>query len=463
MNEPLRPQGRLGMLDVHGSRQFIIPAEVRGRFHSARKKLHFILIIFFLAMPWISIRGKQLLLFNIPDRQFHFFGIELFAHDTPLIFFLVMIFAIGLALVTSLFGRVWCGWACPQTVFIDSVYREIEKWIEGNYLERRKLHGQPWDLRKTTKVTIKWLLYVLVSSLIAHSVIAYFSGSKELLEMIQGPPSGHTTYFLLVSSITALLLFNFAWFREQFCVIMCPYGKFQAALMDQQSVTVMYDEDRGEPRKGTPTNGKPQGDCVSCQRCVQVCPTKIDIRNGLQLECIACTACVDACDEIMTKINKPKGLIRYKAATAQPVNWLRPRTLFYSAVLSVCAMGFAVLLAKSEPFRTEILRAKNNPFTVRNEGEIQRIENQFIWRIENHYSHPLALRLQTDEILKVVVPVNPLVLGPNQKRDIPLFISIKATDLKKSRYDFKVLILDATTGKLMTEKSLSLIGTTSLH
>ncbi|MGZ5279766.1 MAG: 4Fe-4S binding protein, partial [Pseudobdellovibrionaceae bacterium] len=199
---------RLSMLDEHGNRRFIIPAEVRGKFQAWKKKTHFALLILFLILPWISIEGEQAVRLNIPDRQFHILGLHLFAHDAPLVFFVLFSFAMGLALATALFGRVWCGWACPQTVFIESVYRRIEIWTEGTYLQRRHLRMGPWNFERIRKVSVKWLLYTFVSMLIAHSFLAYWTGSRELLQMMGGRPSENQTYFLMVMGMTGLLLFN---------------------------------------------------------------------------------------------------------------------------------------------------------------------------------------------------------------------------------------------------------------
>lgn len=457
MSDPLSPYGRLGMLDEVGHRKFIIPAEVKGYFHSLKKKLHFVLLCIFLGLPWITLNGKQLLLLDIPQRRFHFFGIELFAHDTPLIFFLIMIFAIGLALVTALFGRVWCGWACPQTVFIEFVYRQIEKWTEGTYIERRKLRQEELSFKKLRKVSLKWILYAGVSLLISHSFIAYFTGSKELLGMMNGPPAQNFSYFVMVMAMTALLLFNFGWFREQFCVIVCPYGKFQSALMDNQTVTVMYDEKRGEPRKGSADYGVKKGDCVSCQRCVQVCPTKIDIRNGVQLECIGCTACIDACDDIMKKINKPTGLIRYKSFSERAVNWFRPRVLIYSAILILCASSLGILLGTSEALRIEILRARSEPYALRTEGSITLIQNHFNLRLENHLSESILVSVEAPQNFKLTLPENPVSVSNDQKRDVPLFVETTADHLINGKQEVLLLLRH---GDRSYRKTITLIGPT---
>jgi len=360
----------LSTLDQFGTRKRVIPAEVSGPLRVWRNRVYGVLLIIFLALPWIKINGLQALLLDIPGRRFEIFGVLFLSHDAPLLFFIMMLLVLALALVTAIWGRVWCGWACPQTVFIDGVYRRIEIWVEGNYLERRKLAAQPMDFTKARKLGLKWFLFFVFSSLFAHSLIAYFAGSTRLLAMMTGPPAENWGYFVLVSVVTAILLFNFGWFREQFCIIMCPYGRFQSVLMDQNTVTVMYDEKRGEPRKGILNTAELRGDCVSCNRCVQVCPTGIDIRNGIQMECIACTACIDACNVIMKKVNKPEGLIRHQRISGAEVSLARPRVLAYSFLAVLLIIGLSYTLAVRKPYSLAILRATDAPYQVLQDGKV---------------------------------------------------------------------------------------------
>lgn len=308
---------RLATTDAQGRRIALYPADVRGFFRRKRTQVQAILVIIFLVLPWVRINGQQALLLDIAQRRFEIFGLSLRAHNAPLLFFVFAAGAFGLFFVTAVWGRVWCGWACPQTVFIDGVFRKIERWVEGSALERRKLDAAPLSLQKFLKKFGKWSLYIFATLILTHSFLAYFVGTGPLAEMIRKNPSENWGSFLFMVFSSAVILFDFAWFREQFCTIVCPYGRFQSVLMDRGSMIVAYDVDRGEPR-ATPqakalskAHNSNLGDCVNCYRCVQVCPTGIDIRRGLQMECIACTACIDACDEVMTKVKKPTGLIRY--------------------------------------------------------------------------------------------------------------------------------------------------------
>lgn len=332
------PEERLATTDEKGKRVYLYPDDIKqGHYRNLRVKLRAFLVIFFLFLPWIKIQGHQAVLLDIPHRRFAILGLTFWAHDAPIFLFVLGILAFGIFLVTALLGRIWCGWACPQTVFIDGVFRRIERWIEGDSVERRKLDDGPWNENKVFKKILKWFLFLLVSLVITHSFLAYFVGTDELLVMIRRPPLENITSFLVMAASTAVILFDFGWFREQFCVIVCPYGRFQSVLMDDDSWAVMYDEKRGEPRRGRVPEGKSEGDCVNCYRCVQVCPTGIDIRRGLQLECIACTACIDACDEVMDRLGKEQGLIRYDTLTqmsGKKVQWLRARTVIYAPCVS---------------------------------------------------------------------------------------------------------------------------------
>lgn len=446
---------KLSMLDEYGGRKFIIPAEVRpgGYFHEIKKKVHFVFLLIFLLMPWIYFQGEQLVQFDIPNRKFQLFGVQLLAHDAPLIFFVLFAFTIGLALVTALFGRVWCGWACPQTVFIESVYRKIEIWTEGKYLERRQLRTAPWSFSKFRKISLKWFFYTLASLFISHSFLAYWTGSYELLAMMGQSPSENQTYFLLVMSVTGLLLFNFGWFREQFCLIVCPYGKFQSVLMDSHSKTVMYDEKRS--------------DCVDCNRCVQVCPTGIDIRNGIQMECIACTACIDACDEIMTKVKKPQGLIRYKALTEKPIKWLRSRVVAYLVLFILSMGGLVYSLANSEQIRFELLRGKDFPYVVRtNEQGEEIVQNHFKIRIENKKNikvDSLNVVVDNDKI-KIIGPVDHISLQEQQLLEIPVFIEAPKKLFQNGYLSFQLKVISESEKEKseLVKKSLRLVGPVSL-
>lgn len=457
--------GKLTSVDEHGDRLTIIPAEVKGFFRRHRNWTQIVLLVIFLALPWTTFNGHQTILLNIPQREFALFGVLFHAHDAPLLFFILAALALGLAFVTSIWGRVWCGWACPQTVFIDAVYRRIEQWTEGNYIKRRALRDGPMTFEKIRKSGLKWFLFFVVSSLISHSFIAYFVSAKELLEMTTKPPSENLTYFILVTFFTAITLFDFGWFREQFCVIMCPYGRIQSVLLDQKSMAVVYDVQRGEPRKGQVPTGKTAGDCVACNRCVQVCPTGIDIRNGLQMECIACTACIDACDEIMEKVKKPKGLIRYDTLDGSKISLLKPRSVIYMVAIVSLILGLGYAIATREPAHLTILRGAGLPYSyVKNAQGEELILNQFRVHIQNQGTEEALYEMTLpqeilDKGVEINVAENPLKLQAREFREWYFFVRVRPELLKeaKGKIDTHLLIKDLKS-TFSTDRDLILVG-----
>ncbi len=436
---------RLSTTDSKGGRLFLYPAEVKGVFRKYRNYVQAVLIVFFLILPWIQWQGHQALLLDIPDRTFQILGLIFKAHDAPFIFLILALGTITLAAVTALFGRVWCGWACPQTVFIDGVYRRIETWVQGPYLERRKLATQNWNITKFRKISLTWFLYFIVSAFIAHSFAAYFVGSNRLLQMMSGTPDENWTVFVLIASITLVLLFNFGWFREQFCIIACPYGRIQAALMDKKSVSVLYDYKRGEPRKSPSVAKELQGDCVNCNRCVEVCPTGIDIRRGIQMECIGCTACIDACDEIMFKVNKPKGLIRYSSEfeidNKLSVNWreriFRPRVIVYFLIITSVAVLFASLLKARDTVMISVLKAKDAPYTLLNENSEEWVLNHMKLHIYNQGQGDATISIGSVENIELVLPQNPVSIPSNRSQEIHFFAKFPKAMSQKYHGSFK--------------------------
>lgn len=446
---------KLSMLDEHGHRLRLYPAEVSGFFRKHRTWTQIVLCLFFLILPWTKMNGVQSLLIDLPNRRFAIFGLTFFAHDGPLIFFILAILTLGLAFMTAVWGRVWCGWGCPQTVFIDGVFRRIEFWIEGNHLKRRALDQAEFSFEYLFKKIIKWILFLFASSLIAHSFIAYFVGAEELVRMTSGNPKENWLPFLFVTVITLIILFDFGWFREQFCIIVCPYGRFQSVLQDRQSVTVVYDESRGEPRKGSADYATKKGDCVSCSRCIQVCPTGIDIRNGIQMECIACTACIDACDEIMEKVHKPKGLIRYNSLDNTKANAFRPRTLIYLALIFFSVVGLTYKISTREDHEVFILRGKEAPYqkTITADGK-ELLINHMRLHLSNQTFKEKTLTITEPENWKelgiqLTTPETVITLGPGEFKMIHFFITLPP-DLVKGLGQYKTKLNVDTISKEFT-------------
>lgn len=394
-----------------GSRPFLFPADTRGRFTRARTFSAFALIAFYLSLPWFKINGHPAVFLDVAERRFHLFGITLAAQDLWLLFFLITGLGFSLFFVTSLLGRVWCGWACPQTVFLDHVYRRIERWIDGDAVKRRALQQAPLSAGKIIRRVTKHTLYILVSAAITHLFLAYFVSIPEVWSMMHEAPVAHWGSFLFISIATGILYFNFAWFREQLCIVICPYGRLQSALIDDHSLVIGYDVKRGEPRgkvrSAAPLNefigevsaqaaSAPKlGDCVDCNRCVQVCPTGIDIRHGLQMECIGCTACIDACDNVMTRLGRPRGLIRYDsqaAFTGERTRWLRSRTILYGVLLLVGASVATWALSTVKPANFGVTRMTGAPYIV--DGST--VRNQFLVRLVNKRSEPARFVLRVN-------------------------------------------------------------------
>lgn len=433
---------RLSMIAPDGNRLKIYAAEVKGRFRRWRNITQFVLIIFFMVLPWTKINSVQTVLLDLPRRQFALFGLVFQAHDGPLLFLIFGSLAVGLAFLTAVWGRVWCGWACPQTVFLDGVFRRIEFLFEGNHLQRRALDKAEMSANKFFRKFGKWLAFAGVSALLTHSFLAYFVGSDRLIQMITTHPSENWTPFVFILFSTAIILFNFGWFREQFCIVMCPYGRFQSVLLDANSVTVTYDEARGEPRKSkamTAPNAK-KGDCVDCGRCVAVCPTGIDIRNGLQMECIGCTACIDACDDIMQKVKKPTGLIRYDSLSPRSTPWYRrARPVAYAVVLMMMLTGLAVAVGTREALSAQLLRGLEAPYSLSvDETGKSVILNHLRLHLHSQIQQPQQVRLEltpedTALGLRLKTAETSWNVQPHDQKEVHIFVSAPKNVIYGSR------------------------------
>lgn len=390
---------RLTTTDEEGHRVYLYPEDVKGRWINRRQTFYAFLIFVFMILPWIHFQGKQVILLNIPDRNFVFFGHVFYGHDAPFLVFLLLIFILSMGLLTTMLGRAWCGWACPQTVFIHSIYGRIERWIEGSARKRQKRDAQGWTWQRFFLKLAKWIVFLLVSLHISHSFLGYFVGTRELLMISLGSPLEHLTLFFTMLFFTGIFLFDFGWFREQFCLIACPYGRFQSVMMDEHSLVVAYDPKRGEPRRAKGIEKNQEGDCVNCGHCVRVCPTGIDIRDGAsQFECIACTQCIDACDEIMLRVGKPEGLIKYSSeseASGMKIQWLRARSLIYGLLLVLVLSVFAHFLEKHKDLDVVILRSQGAPFQVIDEGRA--ILNRFQLQFIHHDNEVLNIEIRLED------------------------------------------------------------------
>jgi cytochrome c oxidase accessory protein FixG len=410
-------------LRADGSRAFVYTADVHGRFARARTTVFAALIVIYVALPWIQINGRPAVFLDVERREFALFGATFNAQDAWLVFFLITGLGFTLALLTAVAGRVWCGWACPQTVFLDGVFRRIERFVEGPRDHRVRRDAGEMNFDKAWRKTAVHTLYVLVALFLAHVLVSYFVSLPRLYEMVRSAPGDHPGAFATSFVITAILYVNFAHFREQLCLGVCPYGRLQGALTDAKSLVVGYDETRGEPRGKA--SDKERGACVDCKRCVVVCPTGIDIRNGQQLDCIGCTACIDACDEVMDKLHQPRGLIRYdsiEGLEGKPRKFFRPRLVAY-AVLGVLGLSVASLAFRSRSdFEANLLRLRGTPYTLENEV----VRNAFDVHVVNKRNERATLLIEPvpPENVTVVAPIREVTLDPFGSVNVPLFISI---------------------------------------
>lgn len=380
----------IGTINEEGKRAWIFPKKPSGKYWKYRKYVSYALLVFLLSAPFIKINGNQFLLFNVLDRRFNIFGFPFWPQDFYLVVLAMIIGVIFVALFTVAFGRIFCGWMCPQTIFMEMVFRRIEFWIDGDRGAQIKLDRQPWNTEKIRKRITKWFLFFIISFLIANVFLAYLIGSDTLFEYISDGPLQHKSTLISLTIFTAVFYFVFAWFREQVCIIACPYGRMQSVLLDNKSIVVAYDHVRGEGENGRKLFRKNEdrqalghGDCIDCFQCVNVCPTGIDIRNGTQLECVNCTACIDECDTIMEKVNLPKGLIRYASEdeiTKKAKFEFTPRLKGYTAVLVILIGLLTGLLFLRNDVEATILRLPGQLYEHK-EGNI--ISNVYTYKLVN--------------------------------------------------------------------------------
>ena len=440
-----------------GSRFFLHPADVKGRMLTLRRWFALLLLAVYILLPWIPINGHPAMFFDVENGRYHVFGLTFLTQDLWLLFFLLSGFGFALITATSLFGRLWCGWACPYTVFLEHVFRRIERIIEGDAQARKKLDAEPWTPGKILKRGLKHGAFLLCSAAISHIFLSYFISLPRLYQFMQGPPAEHLRAFAVVVFLTISLYFCFAWFREQFCIILCPYGRIQSALTDDDTVTIGYDETRGEPR-GKKKDGE-KGDCIDCRRCVQVCPTGIDIRNGLQLECIGCAACIDACDDIMRKVKRPTGLIRYDSMNGlqgKPHRFLRPRTLLYVGFSLLGAVALTHFLGRLSAIHVSVGRmAGKAHFTTDTD-----VRNQFKIELATKLNVPttftLAIKDPPAGMFWLPRADETIVVPGQAEMDQPFTVIMKR---KHYKGPFKVtLLVTAQPGDVKLERQLEFVG-----
>ena len=375
------PEHVLSTLEQDGSRRWLRPKLSKGVWWHRRRIVAYVLMVVFVVVPHIRVWDKPLLRLDITAREFTFFGHTLLPTDTLLLALTMLAAFISIVLVTAITGRAWCGWACPQTVYIEFLFRPIDRLFEGTVGKG----GKPKQPMSTPRQIGRFLVYLLLNMFLAHTFLAFFVGPEKLALWIRSSPVEHPAAFAVMAVTTGLLTYDFFFFREQTCLIACPYGRFQSVMLDRSSMIVAYDYNRGEPRKKGRRTVETQaaGDCVDCNQCVVVCPTGIDIRDGLQMECINCTQCIDACDSVMDKVGKPKGLIRYSSQDSlekKTQRFVRARTIIYPISLAAVVSMLAVALSMTYGFDARIIRGKGAPFNLVGRGTVT---NSFNLRLVN--------------------------------------------------------------------------------
>jgi cytochrome c oxidase accessory protein FixG len=386
----------LSTVDKDGKRVWIYPRKPKGRFFNARKWVSYGLLILMFSGPFLKINGLPVLLLNFPDRKFILFGNIFWPQDFFIVVLAFLTLVVFIILFTVIYGRVFCGWVCPQTIFMEMVFRRIEYFIEGDFTKQKALSKAPWTMEKIGKRGAKHSVFLLISFLIANTFLAYIIGIEALKVIVTDGPMQHLGGLFSILIFTGVFYWIYASFREQVCTIVCPYGRLQGVMLDKKSMVVAYDYGRGEPRAKLRKNAvRTEGDCIDCHQCVQVCPTGIDIRNGTQLECINCTACMDACDSIMDLIEKPRGLIRLDSeeGIAQGSRWkLTPRVIGYSLVLVLLTGVLVGLMVTRSNVEATVLRTPGMLYQKADDGRITNLYNISVINKTNE-EIPLTLRL----------------------------------------------------------------------
>ncbi|MEC5394725.1 cytochrome c oxidase accessory protein CcoG [Bergeyella sp. RCAD1439] len=452
--EPETFRDTVNTMDQSGKRKWVYPRKPKGKYTNYRTIVSYLLLGVFFVIPFITINDNPLLLINILDRDFFIMGQPFYPQD----FFILALGAIAsivfIILFTVVFGRIFCGWICPQTIFMEMIFRKIEYAIEGDRNKQIKLDKQPWNAEKIWKRGLKWSIYGLISLVITHFMFMYIVGQEEVRRIMRQGPFEHPTNFLVMILFTGAFYFVFAWFREQVCTLVCPYGRLQGVLIDKQTINVYYDFKRGENRskwrKGEDRKAAGKGDCIDCNQCVVVCPTGIDIRNGQQLECVNCTACIDACDEVMERVGLPKGLIRY--ATEDEIEKERPfkftnRMKAYTVVLSLLIGFLCFLLYNRGSMEAKFIKPAGSTYFVKD------------GRISNSYNYTFLNKTNENKkvTIKVISPkngevtfsdTNVILLKKDQITKGTVNVSFPEQEIKLSKQNLSIGVYDED-GKLL--------------
>lgn len=461
----------IATIDEKGKRAWIYPKKPSGRFYKYRKLVSYFLLAFLLLAPFIKINGNQFLLLNVLERRFNIFGFPFWPQDFHLFVLMMIIGVVFVIFFTVAFGRIFCGWICPQTIFLEMVFRRIEYWIDGDRGAQIRLNKQPWNAKKIKKRVLKWTVFFLISFIIANVFLAYLIGSDTLIRYISQGPFSNVSTLISLLIFTGVFYFIFAWFREQVCVIACPYGRLQGVLLDNKSIVVAYDHKRGEKEAGRakfkknedrPSTGK--GDCIDCFQCVHVCPTGIDIRNGTQLECVNCTACIDACDAMMEAVNLPKGLIRYASEDQiekKAKFKFNARLKGYSAVLFILISVFTGMLFLRNDVEATVLRLPGQLYE-RKDNNI--ISNVFTYKVVNKTTAQIddvSFKLTSHDGTIILVKSEIFTVPKQGFAEGTLFIEMPRSELSDDKE--KVTIAVYSNGEIIETTKTTFLGPRSYN
>lgn len=450
----------LATIDEKGKRKWIYARKPSGRLYNARTVLSICYFLLFFSLPFVQIDGRPLFLFDITAGRFTIFGAVFWPQDFFIFGLAMLAFILFIVLFTMAFGRIFCGWICPQTIFMEMLFRRIEYWIEGDAAQQRILNRAAWNTEKVVKKTGKHAAFFLLSVLIANTFLAYIVGVKELQKIATDPLSAHLGGFIAMIAFSIVFYAVFAFFREQVCTVVCPYGRLQSVLLDKNSLVVAYDYERGEPRGKFKKEANDLGDCIDCMQCVNVCPTGIDIRNGTQLECVNCTACIDACNFMMEKVGRPQGLIRLASengiAQKQPLRY-SGRLKTYTIILTLILTAITFLLISRKPVDGSIMRTAGMLYQERGKDSVSNLYRiKLVNKTQNDV--PLELRIENGSG-KVEVVGMPIHVKPEAQGEGTFFIVMPRTAIQERKSVLKVGLYE--NGKRIGEKKTTFLGPVS--
>ncbi len=434
-------QIELSTADAEGRRKWIYPLVVKGAWWLRRKVLAYGLIAWLLAAPWISIGSGPAVFFDLVHRKIHFLGLTFWVNETVIFLSFVLFLLSSVLVLTAVLGRVFCGWACPQTVFMEFVFRPIERFLEGMGANQKNFYATPFHERFPHWLA-KWSIFLVIALVLGNTLVAYLFGTNRLLEMMAEGPSSNWGPFVTMLIASGIILFQFGWFREQVCLFVCPYGRLQSVLLDRDSLIVAYDKNRGEPRGKA---GKTSGDCVDCKMCVNVCPTGIDIRNGLQMECVHCTLCVDACDSIMDKLGRARGLIRYQTEAeveGAKRRVFRPRMFVYSFLVLIFSGLVIGLTATRKEFHATVHRESGRDiFDI---GQDRLVSNPVRIHFSNYSLQEKVIHFQNPDPtdLQIVVPQGEMKIPAGEKLTVHLLLKLPPSHFHES-FGLKEVMFEA--------------------